>query len=958
MNRPDTFVSVDIETTGLDANLHEIIEIGAVKVENGCFTTEFSELVKPEKPVPEFITRLTGISDRDLRNAGPIREVLPSFLDFVSGYTVIGQNVGFDVAFLRAAAGIGNFGAPVDNCELARILLPMLPSYSLDSLIEFFALNPPTRHRALADAQVTAEVFLKLLDMLRMVPDNLLTEMVRISSRTGSSLRDVFEAHLMERANEPPHLRTKPLVTEPVDGKPNNIYGAFSGEEEDREAEAAEVSEPRVESILKAGGELSRSHEAFEERTGQIGLAKRIAGAFNNSEILLAEAGTGIGKSIAYLLPSILFAEASRERVIVSTNTKNLQEQLFFKDIPLLGTVLDFPFRAAILKGRGNYVCLSRWGRLIDTPDQFLSKQERALVLPVAAWLHATSTGDLSETGFFSMLAETGLLDRINSESISCMGQRCPNRDACFVNRIRRAAQRSHIVIVNHSLVFSDMVSDGAVLGGYSRIIFDEAHNLEKVALRFLGISFTYYRVRRILNHLYTKSDGNYGTFAALETWVRDAVKAWPEYEPHISLINGAIETVQAVRAAAQNLFTRLHDAVIRVAAGEGDTHEGKLRYYPESPIFTENTESLDAFRDAFSALLGAIVDIFTLVSTLSSNRIQQKDDILIDMEKSQADVSAVIADLDFLIEAEGKNVFWCEYSENGSWHSLKVQSAPLDVAEKLASGLYDHMETVVMTSATLTVAGDFSYIRDRLGLNLDCRDRVAEFIAASPFDYLRQAAVVVPSFLPSPKDADFIRMTNEIILALADGVRRGMLVLFTSRGHLHRSFNELRDPFARRGITLLAQGIDGSRNLLLRRFREEATSVLFGTDSFWEGVDVPGNALELVVIARLPFAVPTEPIVQAQVEEIEKAGKNAFTHFSVPEAAIKLRQGAGRLIRHRNDRGAVVILDKRVTTTWYGALFKRSLPGRMVRADSLNTLVENLNGWFEETESTEYNGQ
>ncbi len=247
-------------------------------------------------------------------------------------------------------------------------------------------------------------------------------------------------------------------------------------------------------------------------------------------------------------------------------------------------------------------------------------------------------------------------------------------------------------------------------------------------------------------------------------------------------------------------------------------------------------------------------------------------------------------------------------------------------------------------------MAGDFSYIRDRLGLDLDSHDRLTEFTAASPFDYNRQSAVVVPSFMPSPKDGDFIRHTNEIILALANGVRRGMLVLFTSRGHLHRSYNELRDIFAQRGITLLAQGIDGSRNVILRRFREEVTSVLFGTDSFWEGVDVPGNALELVVIVRLPFAVPSEPVVQAQMEELEKAGKNPFKDFSVPEAAIKLRQGAGRLIRHRNDRGAVVILDKRITTTWYGSLFKRSLPGRMLRVENIDMLVGNINRWFEGT--------
>jgi predicted DnaQ family exonuclease/DinG family helicase len=951
MNKPDTFVSIDIETTGLDSGLYEIIEIGAVRVEDGKITAEFSELVKPERQLPEFITRLTGITERDLRNAGTIREVLPSFLDFVSGYMIVGQNIGFDVSFLRTAAGWGNFGATVDTAELARILLPMLPSFSLDSLIEFFALTAEARHRALPDARITAEVFLRLLEMVRLVPDSLLNEITRISSRTGSGLYDLFQAQLMERANAPLSDRGKFTAQGGPSGQPDNLYGDFSRELREHGDDHPEVDEQHVETLLSYEGGLSLHHDAFEERPGQISLAKRIARSFNRSEILLAEAGTGIGKSIAYLLPAILFSESARERVIISTNTKNLQEQLFYKDIPLLGTVLEFPFRAVILKGRGNYLCLNRWQRLIETPDQFLTKQERALVLPVAAWLHSTVTGDLSETGFFSLLGESGLMDRINSETISCLGPRCPHRDSCHVNRVRRAAQRAHIIIVNHSLVFSDMVSEGAVLGGYSRIIFDEAHNLERVAMRFLGVSFSYYRIRRVLNHLFSKSEGSHGILAVLDTWAQEMVKGWPEYEIHLPLINAAIEGVQAARTITQGLFERIHGAVQQIAA-EGESNEGKLRYYPESPVFLAHSDIVDDFRTAVMELLETLGHVYTLASGVSPNLLPQKEDLLIDLEKSRTDLLALLNDLDFLIAATGRNVFWFEFNEEGKYYSLKIQSAPLDIAEKLAAGLYDHMETVIMTSATLTVANDFTYIRDRLGLNLDSRERVTEFIASSPFDYQRQAAVVVPAFIPSPKEGDFIRRTNEVLLSLADEIRRGMLVLFTSRGHLYRSYHDLRDQFARRGITLLTQGVDGSRNMILRRFREDMSSVLFGMDSFWEGVDVPGSALELVVIVRLPFAVPSDPIVQAQMEEVERAGRNAFTSLSVPEAAIKLRQGAGRLIRHRNDRGAVVILDKRVSTAWYGPLFRRSLPGRNMRAENPEMLIGNLRGWFENADA------
>ncbi len=339
--------------------------------------------------------------------------------------------------------------------------------------------------------------------------------------------------------------------------------------------------------------------------------------------------------------------------------------------------------------------------------------------------------------------------------------------------------------------------------------------------------------------------------------------------------------------------------------------------------------------------------DILILVSGVSSGQLKMKEETMIEIEEVRVDVQCIIDDIDFLIEASGQNVFWFEYNEKSTFYSLRIKSAPLDVAEKLAYGLYEHMETVIMTSATLTVAGDFSYIRSRLGIDLDSRDRAVDCIASSPFDYKSQAAVIIPSFLPSPKEEDFILETNDVLSSLAHNISRGMLVLFTSRSHLNRSYFELKDQFTHSGITLMAQGIDGSRNTILQRFQKETGSVLFGTDSFWEGIDVPGNALEMVVIIRLPFAVPTDPIIQAQMEEVEKNGGNPFMDFSVPEAAIKLRQGAGRLIRHRNDRGTVIILDNRINTTRYGYLFRNSLTGKTVRADNIKMLIKNLKEWF-----------
>ena len=391
----------------------------------------------------------------------------------------------------------------------------------------------------------------------------------------------------------------------------------------------------------------------------------------------------------------------------------------------------------------------------------------------------------------------------------------------------------------------------------------------------------------------------------------------------------------------------RCTERQLRKQAVKNGGHENKLRYYPGSRVFLKSSNALSGFRSAVNSLVSNLEKVNLILSGVSSSHLDSREDYMIEIEEISLELNGVLESLEFLEEATGRNVFWFEFDEDGTFYSMRIRSAPLDIDRKLANGLYEKMETVIMTSATLTVAGDFSYIRYRLGLNLDNRDRVVTFNAASPFDYPTQSAVLVPSFIPMPKEESYIASVNEFIFSLATVLRKGMLVLFTSNGHLHQTYYDLRDTLTREGVTILAQGVDGSRSSILQRFKNEKPAVLLGTDSFWEGVDVPGNALELVVIVKLPFAVPTDPVVQAQMEEVEKAGKDPFRNFSVPEAAIKLRQGAGRLIRHRNDRGAVIILDVRVNKAFYGRTFRNSLPGTTIQADSPNTVISNLKRWF-----------
>ena len=568
MRNSTTFVCFDVETTGLDPQYCEIIEIGAVKVIDGEIAGEFSELAKPERPISEFITNLTGITNADVQNARNPKDVADSFAHFAKGFRLLGQNVGFDLSFLRRYRIYTPSGTAIDNIDLARILLPYLPAYNLDSLAEFFSLVPDTRHRALSDAKLTAGVFLKLLDMLWTAKPETINGLYGLATKSGSELAAFLNDHLRDRTENP--LNNLPEASFLNGAKSDNIFGDFSPSElMIQEEDEQPISPDETAAVLSGEGSLSKHHETFEVRSGQIELACKITGAFNDSEILLAEAGTGTGKSIAYLVPSILWAERNNGRVIVSTNTKNLQEQLFQKDIPLLGKVLGVPFRAVILKGRGNYICLNRWNRVIDSPDRYLSKEEKSLLLPVASWLNGTLTGDISETGFFQLVAETGLLEKINSDSPTCIGTRCKFREMCFVNRIRKASQRAHIIIVNHSLVFSDMMADGGVLGSYSRIIFDEAHNLEKVAMRFLGITLGFFTVSKVLNRLYSQSENPYGILAILSKWAEDMTKLKPEFDGNRIIIENACEIIQEIRSSCKEMFDAMYRAAVEEAGGK-----------------------------------------------------------------------------------------------------------------------------------------------------------------------------------------------------------------------------------------------------------------------------------------------------------------------------------------------------------------------------------------------------
>jgi len=507
-------------------------------------------------------------------------------------------------------------------------------------------------------------------------------------------------------------------------------------------------------------------------------------------------------------------------------------------------------------------------------------------------------------------------------------------------------------VVINHSLLFSDLASDNGVLGDYRHLILDEAHNVEKVAAQYLGREFSIWRIRNLVQRLYSKNGMETGLLVNLRRRLsslsarKDVSARGGMPKAFVGQVEHLIELSTSVWGITQDLFRALAE---QMGDPRGPTpYVQKTRFKRDQDVFAAVRGRLDELTDHLTRLRTELSKLCDWLREWSSDVLPFQEEIVANLEGRRQECEEILEDLTFITSAEDDAyVYWMELPNREESIDVRLLAAPLDVSCYLSEGLYERMATIVFTSATLTIRGNFKYVMLRLGLDHLEADRVQTLRVGSPFDYAHQALVCVPSFLPSPKTRDFQDAVEDLIGEIASRTRRGMLVLFTSYGMLNRSYRRLQSRLNAEGTLLLGQGLDGARSYIMAQFKEDQSSVLFGTDSFWQGVDVPGEALEILMIAKLPFAVPTEPLVAAQMEKLEQEGKDPFLHYSVPEAVIKFRQGFGRLIRHRTDRGVVVILDSRVVNTRYGSVFLDSLPTGHRVFGSMDEIVEGIEQWF-----------
>ena len=622
------------------------------------------------------------------------------------------------------------------------------------------------------------------------------------------------------------------------------------------------------------GGLLSRTHPAYEFRCGQLQMAQAVEAAIEEKRHLIVEAGTGTGKTLAYLMPVI----RSGKRVIISTGTKNLQEQLFHKDIPFLEQAL-FPegnkkLSVCYMKGRNNYLCRKKLYDLTDQPvlsglDEV--EQYRA----IAAWEQTTTSGDRAE---LTQLPEASALwHKLDARADTCLGQKCSSWDKCFVTEMRRRGMESDIIIVNHHLFFADLgikqqaegAPDAGILPDAGVVIFDEAHELEDVAGSYFGISVS---------------------AARLEELCRDVESSLHRNKNYTAALSGAI---QSLHERSGFFFSLLP---------EGD---GRFAFESRREFLEENGDEFIGLRQSL-ARLGAEIE----------NMPSKPEEVFALARRAQE----LQVQLSFLMESEDKNtVFWIERRRGGRENlRVSLQATPIDVGPILRECLWTKLESAVLTSATLAVGGGFDYIRGRLGV-----EHARDLVLPSHFDYQKQAMLYVPPDLPDPRTPQFAAKAAERIRQLLEITRGRAFVLFTSYAQMRDIYQRLLGEVE---FPMLLQG-DAPKNALLEEFRLTPHCVLFATSSFWQGVDVQGEQLSCVIIDRLPFAVPSDPVVAARIKAIDAEGGNAFFQYQVPAAVITLKQGFGRLIRSLNDRGLLALLDNRILKKQYGRVFVESLP-------------------------------
>lgn len=930
-----TIVSVDIETTGLDESREAIIEIAAVKFNGRRIEAEFNTLVNPGKSIPDFITGLTGIDNAMVRQAPRLQDIAHELTSFIGDAPILGHNVKFDIGFLRKA-GLFQYQQTLDTYELASVLMPTASRYNLGALGQQLNILLPATHRALDDARVTQAAYVRLFDMACELPLDTLNEIVRLGDYVDWDAGWIFQQALQAKAK-----------TGGIQAKPAPKNAAFSAQifdstkkESSTPIQKNETPTPvdpeELASVLEYGGPFSQYFESYEHRPEQVEMLKRVANALSNGNHLMVEAGTGVGKSFAYLVPAAYFALQNNTRVVVSTNTINLQDQLIKKDLPNLKAALNLDLRAAVMKGRSNYLCPRRleYMRTHGPKDA----NEMRVLAKILVWQLENASGDRNELNLTGPI-EREVWTRLSAEDDNCTTETCMGRmgGACPFQRAKQAAQNSHLLIVNHALLLSDVASGNKVLPEYDYVIVDEAHHMESAITGALGFRLTQLDLERMLKELGGSSAGILGSaLTDLHAALRPS---------DFGLLQQQIKrlTDQAFRLEqlSKQFFIILGEFVNRQREGQpSNNYSWQLRILPATrtlPGWDAVEMGWEQVGETWGLLIKGLEELYKNFGELLAEGHDSLEDLIGNLSSLIRRMhEAETAASGLMHKPSNELIYWVEVNPRGE--RLSLNTAPLRVGPLVEKYLWHEKASVILASATMTAHGEFQYIRNTLSA-----DEVDTISLGSPFDYESSTLLYVANDIPEPNINGYQQALDKTIIATAKASGGRMLVLFTSYAALKKTAQAITNPLAREDIFVFEQGEGASPNALLESFKSTERAVLLGTRSFWEGVDVPGDALSVVVITKLPFDVPSDPIIAARSELYE----DSFNEYYLPTSILKFRQGFGRLIRTASDRGVVVILDRRVLTKQYGRLFLESLPQCTARQGSINGLPKLTGQWL-----------
>lgn len=898
MNNIPTFVAIDLETTGLDFEKDEIIEVALVRFENGEPVEDVDYLVKPNNtPLRPFIENLTGIYKSDLENAETFAGVAGKIFSFIGDHPIVAHNASFDSKFLTqtfAKVGISFENHVVwDSLTVSRIAYQNIPNHRLDTLVQELDIPRSRAHRALPDADACGRLFVMALKKIHDEDSWLYSALSKIA--VNSNWASIWPMSDTENSSLAYKLPDVPLEDVPV-----------------------RDHAPRVSEFFKEDGILANKMEGFRFRHNQQDLASVVERNMHKGGLCVLEAPTGSGKSLGYLIAAANKA-VSGERVVISTATRALQEQLWNHDIPLISSLYEGKLKASVLKGRENYLCLRKFEEILSSPENMLLPEERDSFMAIVPWVYTTTTGDINESSSFSQGRNRVLWSKMASSAKSCLGEKCPHYGKCPALAAKRRAMNSNLLLVNHSLFMADMSLDFALLPLYEHIVFDEAHRLPEISNQALGRTVSFFGLRNIIKTLVPSRTKQDGLLAEIESRIPAE-----NMEAHESCTN-VLDALNELEKALHRFFMKIGKKLAKQKNRNGFAYT--------SSIMAEYDSDPANFLDQYARALKYVENLTAITSKMD----ETVGGLVHDLNGRMTEICRFVSDFEFLTKASREDwVFFMEEPFNP--HTIKLHAFPLNSGAAWKEKFYPWIKSATFTSATLAVQGDLSYFVQKMGMNLQDPKKppfVRVYSESSTKD--ARQAVMVAKYLPKPSLPEYNEALNETLCKVLPDVEENSMVLFTSISAMMKAQAALAPLFAQKNKLLLCQHVDGSLDGLVAMFRKERGACLLGCQSLWEGVDFPGNALKLLVIPKLPFPNPMEPLVAGISAKMKADGQNAFKDYFVPEAYMELRQGLGRLLRSEDDSGKVLILDNRVVLEHYGKSFSRIWNMKQKVADTID---------------------